>query len=171
MATESCQVFAPHVSSIAAVDASLTMVEKYNDRIGELSRNHAETRAIQGDLVCDYPSSCELSNKEHRDYHLITVGAALHCFPDSEVAVQRLAERLRPGGVLFIQDVFDNGHEDSGEKNPSGFTLDELRSIVGSAGLVDFRFEVLPDEFEIEVRTAEVLKVRYFVARGLKREQ
>jgi len=147
------------------------MVDKYNARVGELGPKHASTRAVLGDLTCTPASPSMLDSNKYQDYNLITIGAALHHFPNTEDAVQRLAERLRPGGALFIQDMFDNGHKGSEVKQPHGFTLDELRSIMSNAGLVDFRFEVLPEELEIEVRTEEVLKVKCFVARGLKRGQ
>ncbi|KAF2828782.1 hypothetical protein CC86DRAFT_368920 [Ophiobolus disseminans] len=143
------------------------MVKKYNARVGELGPQHASTQAIVGDLICSTP----IPSTTDDSFNLITVSAALHHFPNTEDAVQRLVERLRPGGVLFIQDIFDNGHRGSEEKKPRGFTLDELRSIMSHAGLVDFRFEVLPEDLELEVRDGEVLRINCFIARGLKREQ
>jgi hypothetical protein len=46
--------------------------------------------------------------------------------------------------------------------------LDELRPVMSGAGLVDFRFEVLPNEFEIEFPSEELVKMRWFIARAMK---
>jgi hypothetical protein len=101
-------------------------------------------------------------------YHLITVGAGLRHLPDPEGTVKCLAERLRSGGVLFLQDLFD---DERGSKRRRGSTLDELRSLTSGAGLVNFRFEVLPDEVEVEMLCGEVVRMKCFVARAVKRRQ
>jgi hypothetical protein len=67
--------------------------------------------------------------------------------------------------------MFDDGYVGSESDRPRGFTFDELRSVMSSAGLVDFRFEVLPDAFEMELPNAGVVKIRCFIARAMKRKQ
>ncbi|KAF2027407.1 S-adenosyl-L-methionine-dependent methyltransferase [Setomelanomma holmii] len=163
------RLFAPQVSSITAIDVSPTMIEKYKAKIDELGPSQKSTMAFAGNLLSDPLEPSTLADERLNDFHLITVGAALHHFPSSEDAVRRLAKRLRPGGILYIQDLFDDGHQEGTDrKGPRGFTLDELRSILSNAELVNFRFEVLPEALEVELPSEEVLKVRFFVARAMK---
>jgi SAM-dependent methyltransferase len=156
------------VSSITAIDASQMMIDRYKARIDELGGRHRNTIAIKGNLLTDPPEPLALVEENYHSFSLITVGAALHHFPDTEHAVICLVERLRPGGVLYIQDLFDDGHGDLDGKRPRGFTLDGLRSVLSSVSLVDFSFQVLPDAFEVELPSEEVLKVQFFVAKAMK---
>jgi SAM-dependent methyltransferase len=156
------------VSSITAIDVSQMMIDRYKAKTHELGAKHKTTMAIKGDMFSEPPEPLALAQDEYHNFSLITVGAALHHFPDTEYAVQCLARRTRPGGVLCVEDIFDNGHRNQGNKQPRGFTLDELRSVMSGAGLVDFRFEVLPDEFEIELPSEELVKMRWFIARAMK---
>jgi hypothetical protein len=122
-------------------------------------------QALVADFITD---SHLLASIADETYHLITVGAGLRRLPDPEGAVKCLAERLRSGGVLFLQDLFD---DERGSKRRRGSTLDELRSLTSGAGLVDFRFEVLPDEVEVEMLCGEVVRMKCFAARAGKRRQ
>jgi SAM-dependent methyltransferase len=157
------------VSSITAIDASDVMIDKYKSKIAELGMQHKNTHAVVGNLLSDPPEPASLADDKYYDFDLITVGAALHHFPNAEDAVKRLAERLRPGGVLYIQDMLHNGlQRDSDGQRPRGFTSDELRSVMSSAGLVDFGFEVLPNEVEIEMLNEEIVSIQCFVGRAMK---
>jgi SAM-dependent methyltransferase len=145
------------------------MVQKYNARIDELGSTHTGTQAVVGDVLADPPQSI-LEIERYHDFHLITVGAALHHFADTGAAVERLARRLRPGGVLYIQDMLNTGRGGEEGAKARGFTFEELESLMSNAGLVKFRFEALPDPFEIEVPMAGVLKIKCFIASGMKRQ-
>ena len=145
------------------MDAEQGMVDLYKKRIGELGTRHVDTRVVAGNLLVE-PEA--LTGDEYRGFDLITVGAALHAFPSGGDAVRCLAERLGLGGVLFVQDRFDDGWY--GGRGPRGFTLDDMRDFMGKAGLVEFRFEVLPDKLEIEMLDGEVVSIWCFVARGMK---
>jgi SAM-dependent methyltransferase len=154
------QVFAPYVSHITAIDVDAGTIELYKSRIGELGEKHKNTHAAVGNLLAD--TEAPVGN----DFDLITVGAALHAFPDAQDAVMCLADRLAPGGVLFVQDRFDDG--EYGGRGPRGFTEDGMKTTMSNAGLVNLRFEVLPDKVEIEVMDGEVVGIWCFVARGVK---
>jgi SAM-dependent methyltransferase len=144
------------------------MIDRYKAKTHELGARHKNTMAIKGDLFSEPPEPLVLAQDKYHNFSLVTVGAALHHFPDTEHAVQCLARRIRPGGVLCVEDIFDNGHRQQEKKQPRGFTLDELRSVMSGAGLVDFRFEVLPNEFEIELPGDELVKMKCFIARAMK---
>jgi len=143
------------------------MIEKYDERIDELGSIHKGTRAVLGDVLENPPQSVLKSGRYH-DFHLITVGAALHHFADIGIAVQRLAHRLRPGGVLYIQDMLNNNDGATEDKKPRGFTSDEMGLLMSNAGLVNLRFEVLPGTIQIEVPIVGVLELQCFIASGTK---
>jgi SAM-dependent methyltransferase len=145
------------------------MIDKYKSNMDELGVQHKNTLAVVGDLLSDPPDPQALADAQYHGFDLITVGAALHHFPNTEDAVKRLAERLRPGGVLFIQDKFDNGHHDaSGGKGPRGFTEEELGAVMSSAALVEFQFEVLPNKVDVELLDEEVVSIWCFIGRAMK---
>jgi SAM-dependent methyltransferase len=142
------------------VDVDGAMVEMYNKRIGELGGKHKDTCAVVGNLLEEH----EVLEGEGFDF--ITVGAALHAFPSAGDAVKCLASRLAPGGVLFVQDRFDDG--EYGGRGPRGFTEEGMRSMMSAAELEGVRFEVLPEKLEIEVMDGKVVSIWCLVARAMK---
>jgi hypothetical protein len=71
--------------------------------------------------------------------------------------------------VLFIQDKFDDGHHGaSGSRGPRGFTEEGLGAVMISAGLVEFRFEVLPNKVDVELLNEEVVSIQCFIGRAMK---
>jgi SAM-dependent methyltransferase len=132
------------------VDVDGAMVEMYNKRIGELGGKHKDTCAVVGNLLEEHEVL------EGEGFDLITVGAALHAFPSAGDAVKCLASRLAPGGVLFVQDRFDDG--EYGGRGP----------MMSAAELEGVRFEVLPEKLEIEVMDGKVVSIWCLVARGMK---
>ncbi|KAH8707093.1 S-adenosyl-L-methionine-dependent methyltransferase [Phaeosphaeriaceae sp. PMI808] len=166
------RIFAPHISSIKAMDTSPTMVDIYNARVDELGDQHQETCAIVGNLLCDPPEPSTLVVEEYSTFDLVVVGAALHHFPCAGEAVKRLGECLRAGGVLYIQDLFASTElaEEAGMR-PRGYTREEVEEMFKNAGFVDFKFELLPEEFEMELPTEQVLKIQCFAARAAKPDE
>lgn len=162
------KIFAPYVSSITAIDTSPTMIEKYTASIDGLNLECKNVTALVGNFLSDPPEPASLADDKLYDFDLITVGAALHHFPSASQAVQRLATRLRPGGVMYIQDLLEKNDHRESDKRPRGYSSDAMQSIIGAAGLVDFGFVVFPDEMDIELPNEEVLKIRCFAARAKK---
>lgn len=145
------------------------MIERYKARMHELGPRHKDTQALVGDLLSDPIEPQILAGGEFFDFDLITLGAALHAFADPAHAVNVLAGRLGPGGVLYVQDKFyDGGERGDGAKGPRGFTEAEMKELMTGAGLSEFDFEVLPGGLEIELPSEEVVKIEVFVARGKK---
>jgi SAM-dependent methyltransferase len=56
------------------------------------------------------PSPAEFAGSEWFNFDLAVVGLGFHHFEDPTLAAARLAERLRPGGVLMIIDFMPHAH-------------------------------------------------------------
>lgn len=71
--------------------------------------------AYQGNLcVPEDPNPSAFTSPEFYNFDIAAVGLGFHHFDDPELAAKRLAERLRPGGVLVILDFLPHGKFDVG---------------------------------------------------------
>jgi SAM-dependent methyltransferase len=64
------------------------------------------------------PSPTQFSSPEWFNFDLAIVGLGFHHFEDPTLAAARLAERLKPGGVLMIIDFMS--HENHGDVQAEG---------------------------------------------------
>jgi SAM-dependent methyltransferase len=146
------------------------MIERYRSKTDSFGLPQENIEVVVGNLLSDPPHPSSLTSEEFRDFDLITVGQALHFFPSAAEAVEQLAGRLKPDGVLFIQDLYaEEGRkaDTGGKQRPRGYTKDDIKVLMDSAGLEEFRLEVLP-EMEVELPSEVVLRVRYFLARAVR---
>jgi SAM-dependent methyltransferase len=147
------------------------MIERYKANTDNFGLPQDEVNAVVGNLLLDPPEPPSLAGAEYCDFDLITVGQALHFFPSAGEAVRCLSKLLKPGGVLFIQDLYVNERKiegAGGKKRPRGYTEDGMKALMSGAGLEEFRFEVLGEEFDVELPSEEVMKVQYFIAGARK---
>jgi SAM-dependent methyltransferase len=94
--------------------------------------------AVLGNLaVVDDPRPASLSGPEFFDFDVAAVGGGLHHLEHAELAVTRLAERLRPGGVFFIWDFLthdvDPAYAAHGVVH-HGFSEEQVRTMFVRAG-------------------------------------
>lgn len=86
------------------------MVSNYNSRAESAGINKDTVFAVHGDLFDkSNPSPPEFSSAEWRNFDLATVGFGFHHFEDVVHSARQLKERLRPGGVLVINDFVEGG--------------------------------------------------------------
>ncbi|KAF2119072.1 S-adenosyl-L-methionine-dependent methyltransferase [Lophiotrema nucula] len=163
------RIYGPYVSEVKAIDLEPAMVERYNKNktTWDVAPGFVSS-AIVGNLLSN-PVTIE--DRMYEAFDLITVGAALHHFPSAVEAVTRLAQLLRPGGVLLIQDLYSNREEKGtsvvgDRRKPHYFHEDEMKQTMEAGGLVDFRMEVYPQIFELELPNGDVRKIECFIARA-----
>ncbi|KAI5921743.1 hypothetical protein F4810DRAFT_320103 [Camillea tinctor] len=131
------------------------MVAAYNARARNQGLSPAEMHATQGDLLS--PSPPPIPGL----FDLAAVGAGFHHFADPGLAARRLAERLKPGGVLMVVDFLLEdgqghghghgrgqglGHNHGGAHTVMhhGFTEAGMRDMFAAAGAgKDFRLEIV----------------------------
>lgn len=82
------------------------MLDKYRATAADLGLDESRMIAVQGDLLAPVvqPTTPVLSEEELGGFDVVAICMALHHVDDVELATKRLAERLRPGGVLLIID-------------------------------------------------------------------
>jgi SAM-dependent methyltransferase len=115
------RVFGPYVTKTQGIDISPNMVSTYNSRARDAGLSSDIVNAVVGDLFNKSdPSPSALSGPEFWNYDLATVGFGFHHFEDVVYAAKQLKERLRPGGVLVINDFLEGGDflvDENGEMN------------------------------------------------------
>ncbi|CAO2651223.1 Nn.00g095200.m01.CDS01 [Neocucurbitaria sp. VM-36] len=104
------RVFGPYVTKTQGIDISTGMVSAYNNRARAANVPEATVNAVVGDLFDkSNPSPSELSGPEWQNFDLAAVGFGFHHFEDVVFSARQLKERLRPGGVLVINDFLEGG--------------------------------------------------------------
>ena len=120
------QTFGPYVTKTLGIDISPNMVKTYNTRIEAAGLSKETAHAVHGDLFDKAnPSPAELSGPEWANFDLAAVGFGFHHFEDVVHSAKQLKARLRPGGVLVINDFLEGGDLQADE---------EGRPIEGSEG-------------------------------------
>lgn len=170
------------------------MLTEYRATATELGLTESQMLAVRGNLLAPTvePTNPPLSEDELNNFDLVVISMALHHVDDVELAVKRLAERLRPGGVLLIIDgaqrsssgephgtaSSDNHHDD---QSPCGvkpdhsaahtishdfFTKEQIFDLFQKAGCGDSSF-VLSDRLS-DVPGSRTGKMQMFFARATK---
>lgn len=159
------------------LDIAQAMVNEYNKQVREGGISTEKMFAKVGNIVADTVPA-ELSDPEYHDFDLVIVSMALHHLADAELAMKRLAGRLKNGGVLWIIDFVSGQmqkheheklHPESAQTvHKHGFSADEISALYANAGLgKGFKYEVFDKPLEFTLHGHE-RKVIAFTARGEK---
>ncbi|KAI1378906.1 S-adenosyl-L-methionine-dependent methyltransferase [Hypoxylon crocopeplum] len=169
------RALAPYTTQCVGVDISENMVAAYNSRAENQGLSRDEMYAVIGDLItADGPQLLDvLEDPRLFGFDVATVGGGLHHFADPELAAERLAERLRPGGVLLVWDFLPHGpHQHSANYGVMhhGLSEERVRAMFERAGAgKGFSLQVLGSGFSPgHEHDKEVMRRQVFLARGEK---
>lgn len=171
------------------------MVDVYNTRMRELSLTPQRASAVVGNLLDPENPSPPTTSSEDSGFDIAAVGMGFHHFEDTALCLRRLAERLRPGGVVLIIDLVhdhsrgrghghDHGHDHphgegrkDGEEDAfaamrhtikhDGFDEAGMRQLFEDAGLTDFGMQALEQPC-IMVMGGKEMQRTAFYAKGRK---
>jgi SAM-dependent methyltransferase len=163
------------VTKIVGVDISDGMVAEFNAEVRESGISAEKVFALQGDLLGETVPQ-HLSGPEFFEFDIVVISAALHHFANPELAMERLASRLKKGGVFFIFEMLPHhgGEEETHKLIPEaahtvhkhGFTADEIRELYTHAGVQEkFDLQIVERPFEFE-KNGHKIKRTLFMARG-----
>lgn len=95
-----------HFKTCIGVDVSAGMLAKYSETATRLGLGPDEMIAVRGDLFADpaEPTDPPLPEGRLRDFDMVAICMALHHMEDIQLAISKLAQRLRPGGTLLVVD-------------------------------------------------------------------
>ncbi|KAL8686776.1 MAG: hypothetical protein Q9218_006875, partial [Villophora microphyllina] len=96
----------PYITSATGIDIAPGMVSEYNFRVSSLQPTPLY-HAIEGDLCSTAGVSEDLKAEHLFNFDIAAVGLGFHHFEHLQLSIDRLVERLRSGGVLFIVDLLE----------------------------------------------------------------
>lgn len=131
-------------------------------------------KAYLGNLLST-PTSPSLDGPLFHGFDAAGVGAGFHHFEDTTLAAKRLAERLVPGGTLFILDFVTHDAEPNMDAtrgvHHAGFAQDSIRKLFEEAGAAEgYAYKELESKvvFEKAGHEGQAMNRRFFLARGTK---
>ncbi|KAG8671824.1 hypothetical protein FPOAC2_05185 [Fusarium poae] len=141
------RVLSQHTSEAIGIDLSEHMVNVYN---AQAQSQGSSRRAFQGNLADPTDISPEaFTDAKFFGFDVAGVGLGFHHFDKPDLASKRLAERLKPGGVLFIIDFVAHkiDPQDAAKRGIAhhGFSEEQIRNMFEDAGLTDFAYQELPE--------------------------
>ncbi|KXT02488.1 hypothetical protein AC578_4182 [Pseudocercospora eumusae] len=175
----------PYVKTIRGIDISENMVSKYNEAARSSGLSEEQAHAVVGDLCAqEATQDPQFKGQDWYEFDIAVIGLGFHHFEYPNVAMKRLAERLKAGtGILVIVDFlpFDekHNHDHGGNEGESpgmqhtikhnGFKPETLRDMYVEAGFEDFDIVALKQPAVLELKTGTVQRT-LFVAKGRKSE-
>ncbi|KAH7107308.1 S-adenosyl-L-methionine-dependent methyltransferase [Auriculariales sp. MPI-PUGE-AT-0066] len=159
------RVLAAHCASITGADINPAVVARYNARAAQQGLSPAEMSAI---LVSDLPEPNPAESEEGM-FDVVACSMAFHHIKDINAAVRELANRIHPGGALFVADLLHDALEigssssssaprgrllhvggpihlhapGSNVEHPDGFTREEVLVAFQNVGLEDVTMDVV----------------------------
>lgn len=158
------------------------MISRYNALASSPTPfpNNKTTTGLVGDLLTPSPTTPptpSLDRPELYNFDIAGVCAGFHHFHSPALAIERLAERVKPGGVVLIVDFCLE--EEEGKWIPSradhtvkahGFSEKTMREVFEGAGLVEVGYSVMPGTVTLRMEEGEEkgIERKVFLGRARK---
>lgn len=98
------------MTKVIGIDVSEQMVAEFNRNASTVGLSD-KMIGYKADLLAE-PAPKEFSGPEYTDFDMVAVSMALHHFEHPDIALQRLATRLKKGGSFMIIDLIpSSGHD------------------------------------------------------------
>lgn len=178
------QALGPYVTRTIGIDLAEAMVGRYNDLARSSNLPSMVAQAIVGNLFADEPSELPQASPadsiEEVDLHnfdIAAVGLGFHHFHDQEGAVAKIAERLRPGGVLLIIDWAEEDDSELMARKPfpgqhtvrvHGVSEARMKEIFEGQGLRNVGYSVMADPVKLEMDETRPKWTKVFLGRAAK---
>lgn len=152
------------------IDVSGGMANQYNERAKAAGLPNDTAHAQVGNLFVTTPDD-SLNTVDLHDFDIAAVGFGFHHFEDYPLSIRRLAERLKPGGVVLIIDLVEDdqkmAHSASHTMRKHGFTQAEMKSIFEGEGLTEVGYSVMQEPVKMEMDGRSFFKT-IFLGRATK---
>lgn len=152
------------------------MVAQYNKRARAAGINQDIAYAEEGDLTAE-TADTKFQSEAWKNFDIVALVAGLHHMENISRTVDRLSERLKPGGVLFIVDL-DVSHgreshltEDVKAKHGvtvEGFTAAKMEKLFSGSKLDKIGYKVVDKPIIIRRGGPDLVTTRWFMARAAK---
>ena len=141
------------------------MVAAYNARFSSPSSTGFTASAVVGNLLTS-PLPAHLNDPKYFNFDIAVIGLGFHHFENLALCLQRLQDRLKPGGTLLILDLLTHEPEEKYKTivAHSGFSEGQIKQLFSEAGLGDVDIVVM--EEDVMMHGTKARKV--FMARGRK---
>ncbi|KAK0617488.1 S-adenosyl-L-methionine-dependent methyltransferase [Immersiella caudata] len=183
----------PLFTSALGVDVSGAMLDKYRAKASQLGYvGPQQMVGVRGDFISSEPDRTgttvtepQLPESEIWDFDLVVISMALHHLEEPDVALRRLAARLKAGGKLLVVDwtpldgstlaqrkYQEELRKDPGRveriaealqthaarhtiSKPNGFPADEMRELYAQAGCKNMQWKLAEELSYIPVLDAK----------------
>ncbi|CEO59878.1 hypothetical protein PMG11_04528 [Penicillium brasilianum] len=181
---------APFSSKVIGIDVSEQMVAEFNRNAQAIGLSD-KMIGYKADLLTESAPE-EFSGPDYTEFDVLVISLALHHFEYPDVALQRLARRLKKGGSIMIIDLIPSSEQDHGNGHSQGhhghghghakegndfgdashlikthgFSREDLEKIFKDAGLgAGFDYELIPDQLIFE-KGGKTIHKTIFIARA-----
>lgn len=136
--------FVSQVDRLLFVDTSAAMLEVLKTKLDQCPKDSPIHKMQQAGKITVYHSALESVPKDVQAHAMMTL-LALHHIEDTRLFFAEAFERLRPGGSLFVGDLYaEDGSFHAPETVPhNGFESQKLESDLREAGFQSIHIEPL----------------------------
>lgn len=159
-----------HVCSEAVgIDISSKMVERYYKLMREHAPSNLKVSVYEGNLFATEGPPESLQAPSLYDFDIAAVGLGFHHFDSPSLCIKLLAERLKPGGVILIVDLCDDGNKLIAKPGitANSFSEQRMKEIFEGESLTNVGYHQMSEAVELKMSEVPINKT-IFLGRATK---